>query len=53
MEERIALGSGKIYLEERPETLETDLEDLDALITKYCVADKEFGAVKNGAMQKI
>lgn len=49
MEERIALGSGKIYLDERPATLETDLDDLDALITKYCVEDKEFGAVKNGA----
>ena len=49
MEERIALGSGKIYLIERPESLDTDLENLDTMITKYCVAANEFGAVKNGA----
>ncbi len=49
MEERIALGSGKIYLIEQPSTLETDLENLDTMITKYCVAANEFGAVKNGA----
>ena len=49
MEERIALGSGKIYVKERPETLSTDLENIDTLITKYCVAANEFGAVKNGA----
>lgn len=49
MEERIALGSGKIYLAERPDSLDTDLADLDAMIAKYCVPQYEFGAVKNGA----
>lgn len=47
MATRIALGSGKIYVTDVPESL--DLTDVDALIASYAKAVNEFGAVKNGA----
>lgn len=46
MEKRIALGSGKLYVAEPTEAL--DLSDLDAFIAKWCTAENEFAAVKNG-----
>ena len=47
MATRIALGSGKIYMAEPPETLETT--NPESLITTYAVPENEFAAVKNGA----
>lgn len=45
MAKRIALGSGKVYLVEKP----NDLSDIDTIIETYCKDDYEFAAVKNGA----
>ena len=45
MAKRIALGSGKVYLAEKP----TSLSDIDTIIETYCKDDYEFAAVKNGA----
>ncbi|WP_305177780.1 hypothetical protein [Faecalibaculum rodentium] len=45
MAKRIALGSGKVYLVEKP----SDMTNIDTIIETYCNDDYEFAAVKNGA----